>query len=288
MSGDKVAGFDIVLIGRGVRDVAHMTLESLEALKKCKRGFVVSPAQEAVDAFREALLQKVKESESLPPLVSLSAAYQKDRLRLTNYSDAAQAVLDAAKSDPPVAYLTPGNPVIYDTVTHVILKGARASGLRTKVLPSVSFIDTMLVDLEEEPAPGLQIYEASWVVGAQVRPDTRFACMLVQISLFCTNFPVVDRMPETAAMRRLRDHLLKFYPSDHVIVIVRSGSGWSGLPTIQPLALGALDNVRGEIQLGASLYIPPLSIATFDDEFAAMMSSVDNLNALYPERNKSC
>ena len=275
MTSEPGPRFDIAIIGRGVRDVAHLTLESLEILKSCKRGFVSAPTQEEVDIFRESVLKQFKTIESLPPLVNLQVAYRKDRSRTDNYADAGEAVLDAAKSHCPVAYLTPGNPVIWDAITQRILEGARVRGLRTKIVPGISFIDTMLVDLEQEMAPGFQIYDTSWVVGAEMQPNARTACILVQIGLFCKNYLVIDTMPQATALEALRDYLLKFYPSDHLIVLVRSRTEGASQPFVRPLTLGKLATVPGDCQLGTSLYIPPLLEGALAEEFAARMSKLE-------------
>jgi uncharacterized protein YabN with tetrapyrrole methylase and pyrophosphatase domain len=277
MTSESGPRFDIAIIGRGVRDVAHLTLESLEVLNSCKLGFVSVPTQEEVDVFRDSILKQFKTIESLPPLLTLSVAYRKDRSRTDNYADAGEVVLNAAKVQNPVAYLTPGNPVVWDAVTQRILEGSRLRGLRTKIVPGISFIDTMLADLEQEMAPGFQVYDASWVVGAEMQPDARTACVLVQIGLFCKNYPGIDTMPRATGLEVLRDYLLKFYPRDHLIVLVRSRTGGPTEPFVRPLALGELATVPGDCQLGASLYIPPLLEAALAEEFAARISKVETV-----------
>src|SRR5580658_9195302 len=135
----------------GVQRVTHMTLEAITVLQRCRRGFVAGLDQDSVDEFRTALASHLGSDQSLPLLVSLSPAYRHDRKRRENYVEAAGIVLDAATAQQPVAYLTPGNPVVYDRVAKEVLDGARSRSLPTVVLPGISSIDTVLVDLRQEP-----------------------------------------------------------------------------------------------------------------------------------------
>src|ERR1700722_20230522 len=215
---NAIANFDVALIGTGVRNVAHITLEAIETLKKCKRGFVVSPDQQVVDDFRTSVSSCLRDGESLPPLESLSRAYRKDRERIMNYGEAAGIVLHALEAERPIAYLTPGNPVTFDRVAQEILQGARKRGLSAFVVPGVSSVDTVLVDLQQELAPGMQIYEASSFVGMKVRPDPRLSCLLLQTSVFATNFPVIGRKPRPDTLASLKEYLLQFYPPEHLMV----------------------------------------------------------------------
>ena len=278
-----VATFDVALIGLGVRNVAHITLEALETLKKCKRGFVVSADQQAVDDFRTSVSSFLRDGESLPPLESLTRAYRKDRERIKNYSEAGSIVLDALEAERPIAYLTPGNPVTFDRVAQEILQGTRERGLSAFVVPGISSVDTILVDLQQELAPGMQIYEASWFVGMKVRPDPRLSCLLLQTTLFATNYPVIGRKPRTDALAPLKEYLLQFYPPEHLLVFVRSGGGWNDPASVYPVALKSLDDIPAGFQLGASMYIPPVEQARLDEQFLAEMSSVEQLKRRYPD-----
>jgi precorrin-2 methylase len=283
MTTESTASFDVALIGMGVRSVAHMTLQAIEILKQCKRGFVVALDQQAVEHFRESILEHLKPGDSLPPLESLSRAYKRERFRSENYAEAGKIVLEAMQLERPIAYLTPGNPVTFDSVCQEILQGVRHREGRALVVPGISSVDTILVDIQQEMAPGVQIFEASWAVGARARLDTRFACLLLQTGVFCTNLPMIGQEPQTSALIALKDYLLQFYPIDHLVVLVRSGSRWNDLPNIHPLALDDLGNVPINAQLGASLFIPPLEMPELDPTFREKMSDLRYLKVLCPD-----
>ena len=280
---DSPRDFAIAVIGMGIQRVAHMTLEAILVLQRCRQGFVAGLDQKSVEEFRRALVSHLGSDELLPPLVSLSPAYRPDRKRRENYVEAADAVLDGAATQAPVAYLTPGNPIVYDRVAKEILDGARARGLSVAVVPGISSIDTVLVDLRQEPGPGLQIYEASCFVGSGVKPDTRYGCLLMQVGVFGTNYAVLGREPHVQALAPLKKYLLQFYPAAHLTVLVRSAAREDRGASIHHVSVESLDHVPANLQQGASLFIPALSAPQLDKAFHARMECLDQLNAHYPK-----
>jgi uncharacterized protein YabN with tetrapyrrole methylase and pyrophosphatase domain len=283
VGSDNNVDFAIALIGMGVQDVTHMTLEAIAVLKRCKCGFVAGADQKAVDQFRDALASFLGASDILPALTSLSPAYRHDCRRRENYGEAASIVLEAAGSTQSVAYLTQGNPIMYDAVAHQILTGARTKSLPVVVIAGISSVDTVLVDLQQEPAPGLQVFEASCFVGAAVKPDTRFACLLMQVGVFGTNYAVLGREPNVNALASLKDYLLQFYPCDHSAVLVRSAVCSQRPANVHRFTVGSLGQVPADAQQGASLFIPALSAPQLNEAFRERMESLNNLNANYPK-----
>jgi precorrin-2 methylase len=275
--------FAIALIGMGVRQVTHMTLEAITVLRRCRRGFVAGPDQEAVNRLREELATHLKPGDILPPLVSLSSAYLPDRPRCQNYVEAAGLVLQAAQAERPVAYLTFGNPVTYDTVTQEILASARAGNVPTVVIAGVSSVDTVLSDLGQEAGPGLQVFDVSCFVGAEVKPDTRFACLLMQVGVFGTNYPLTGREPRANALAPLKDYLLRLYPPGHPAVLVRSSTHPEEPVNILRVTVGSLDQVPASAPQGVSLYLPALSNPQLGDKFRERLESLDHLKATYPK-----
>ena len=251
--------FDIALVGMGIRSVGHLTLEAVQVLAECKTGFVVSMEQEDVDAFRDALLACINNGYDIPPLQSLSDAYQKERIRSENYLEAARKVIDAVSDQRPVAFLTPGHPMVLDSVSQAILEGARKQLYKVKIVNGVSCIDSILSTLQAELAPGIQIFEASCAMWMNTSLDPRVACLLLQTSVLGTLFPTADQDHLTQAWLRLRDYLGRFYPLDHTIFAVRTEDAFDQPSTIYSCSIASLGESPEKIPLGSSLYIPALS-----------------------------
>ena len=274
--------FDIAIIGIGVKDVAHLTLEALDALSRCTIAFMISSDQHAVDLYRKNILRCYSIAR-LPEMVSLASSYDSNRIRSLNYADAADVIFRGLTSLGPVAYLTPGNPVVFDSVTQLIIKRSKSEGRRVLTLPGVSSIDTVLVDLQQELAPGLQVYEASWLVGAEIIPDPRVALLLIQINVFCTCYTNIDRQPRSSALKGLKEYLLRIYTSDHTCYLVRSAYSTHESPSVHAWSLRNLDCIPSEFHDGASMYIPPREEPVITEAFSRMMKSTDNLASLYED-----
>jgi precorrin-2 methylase len=82
MMTDDELGFDVAIIGIGVKDAAHMTIEAISILKSCRVGFMVAPDQRTADSFRQRLGNYT--NTEIPRILSLSESYCRDRLRCDN------------------------------------------------------------------------------------------------------------------------------------------------------------------------------------------------------------
>lgn len=147
---------------------------------------------------------------------------------------------------------------MFDSVTHGLLTLGKERGLTVKVYPAVSSIDTIMVDLEHEVAPGLQIYDATWLVGCSIEPRVDIPCLLLQTSVFGTAYVAAGYQPRPHALVPLRDHLLQFYPGSHEIAFVSSAEQWYGEAGIYRLMLQDLGTIGKQELQGTSLFIPRL------------------------------
>jgi precorrin-2 methylase len=258
MTSEFDAEYDLVLMGMGIRGVAHLTLEAIGFLNRCRQGYMVGLSQEEVDEFARGLHETLAGAVNIPPLESLSRAYQLGRNRALNYRDAARIILDALGRGGPVAYLTPGNPMTFDSVTQLLLEEASLQGYRVRIASGISSLDTILVDLRVEMAPGMQVYDVSWAVAGHARLDTRFACLLLQSSVLLTRWPTVEKPARQMAIDTLKSYLLHFYPGDHQLALVRSGYQWLDCATVLWQPIDELGEELFEDYLGCSIWLPPL------------------------------
>lgn len=238
----------LYIIGLGVSVPDHTTLEAAAALAKCDHIFTVVQQPPAMWLPHDG--QRV-------PVTNLLEMYVEGALRNDNYEQVSRRVFNALESHRTIAYVTYGNPVVYDSVTHMLIRLAADTGVPARIVPSVSSIDTLLCDLQVEMAPGLQIYEASWVVGAEVRLNVSTAVILVQMGLFGTLRAHYRQRPTARSLQPLSDYLRAFYPPTHQVTLVCSGNGPGG-PRMRRFALDELARVGDAELLGGSLYIPAL------------------------------
>src|SRR5205823_4552334 len=134
------------------------------ALRRCRKAFILPNERASLDCI--AALG--------PETVSLDHLYLPlGKPRAQVYQDVADVVLAAARAGPPVAFACEGHPLIYVTPSRLIIEGARETGLHVTVLPAVSSLDTLFVDLGLDPGTtGLQVYEATTAMlyGYELQP----------------------------------------------------------------------------------------------------------------------
>jgi hypothetical protein len=236
----------LYLMGAGVSYPEQLTLESIEIMSSCTRICSNLP-QSSLDRFPAHLRSKC---QSLWPL------YQEERKRADNYEDVAQAVIEATAATPPVAWLTSGHPLIFDSVSQYLLEAGRLRGWNIRVVPAISCIDTILAEVGYDPANGMVVYEASGLVIRRLPLIPSFATLLLQPSAFgseVTHYSA-EWSPNLAP---LRDYLLRFYGPKHRCAFVRSYSLLGGTAQIYWTDLAQMALSPFEAVAGSTLFVPP-------------------------------
>jgi len=233
-------------MGAGVSFPDQLTLQSLEIMNTCVRICSNLPPED-LDALPEHLRSKS---------VSLWDTYQENRDRTDNYCDVAASVMAAAAANPPVAWLTPGHPLVFDSVSQKLLRDGRAQGWNVEVVPAISCFDTILAEVGYDPANGLFVYEAYSLVMAGVPLSPWVANLLLQPSAFGTDLAHYQSewMPDLAP---LRDYLLQFFGPHQPCAFVRSRTMRGGPTNIFWCSLDQMTTVTFQSIAGSTLFIPP-------------------------------
>jgi hypothetical protein len=235
----------LYLLGAGVSFPEHLTLQTLDILGACNRICSNLP-QSDLDLLPSDRRGKCQ---------SLWSVYQEDRNRTENYQDVSQAVLQAADTEPPVAWLTPGHPLIFDSVSQNLLKSGRARGWNVQVAPAISCVDTILAEVGYDPANGLLIYEAYSLVMQRLPIIPSSATLLLQPSAFGSD---LTHYQSTWApdLSPLRDYLLHYFNPTHSCAFVRSHSLQGAPPQICWKQLGELVSASADDIAGSTLFVP--------------------------------
>ena len=117
-------------------------------------------------------------------MVNVLEMYAEGAVRTQNYDRVADTIFQALAETETVGYVTYGNPLAYDSVAQNLVRQAQRSGTPFQIVAGISSIDTLLCDLGVDMAPGIQIYEASWLVTSPVRLDVAVAAILLQLGTF--------------------------------------------------------------------------------------------------------
>jgi uncharacterized protein YabN with tetrapyrrole methylase and pyrophosphatase domain len=240
--------YDVAIVGLGISSVHQLTREAEETIRRCDRVFVADHAPGAVD-YLKGLNSRT---------MDLTARFSAEAHRLTTYRNISAEIVAAALEKSPVCFATYGHPKMYSYPTILIERAASILDLKIMLLPGISFLDTLLIDLDLDPGfDGLQLYEATdlLVRDRPLQPDV--ACVIAQA-------PVVleprlkGGMPGRSNLEKLQAHLLKFYPPNHEFVIVISKTHPLASSVLQRARLGELAKVLAKASHSGTLYIPPI------------------------------
>lgn len=247
---------DVYIVGLGISIVQHMTREVEDAIRRSRAVYYVAGGP-AVHEFLESLC---------PRVVNLHVEYKEDGDRLKTYDRMSSIIVDAALDHPPVTFAVYGHPLIYAYPPQQVLLAAKFCGLRAKVLPGISALDTIFVDLALDPSiQGLQMYEATELMirGRPLQPDV--PCLLWQIGSVETNlYSTATSKPER--FRRLKEYLLQFYPLEHIVTTVYSSSHSHMSSLLESFPLGEIEQKAPGLHQSLTLYIPPIGVRSVADE----------------------
>lgn len=262
MSAASSHPYDIAIVGLGITGVHHITREAEETIRRSAKTFVADQTPGVVPFLRTINSQ----------LVDLSSRFKPTTHRLSTYRTISSEVVAAALERSPVCFATYGHPKVYSYPTVLIQRAAAILDLRVTVLAGISFLDTLLVDLNIDPGfDGLQMYEATDLLVRQRPLQTDVACIIAQPT-------VVAASNESSAARNapnlalLEKYLLTFYPPDHQVIVVISRIHPLVEPILHRTRLAHLAATLSSVANSGTLYIPPIHRrAIANDELARRM-----------------
>jgi uncharacterized protein len=238
---------DLYLLGTGVSLAQHLTTETLEILKLCRQ-ICTNLTDWELSPLPEDLRAKC---------VSLSHLYADRRPRVENYNEVTRVVIETVEGGGPVAWLTPGHPRVFDSVSDALLREGRRRGWNVSVVPAVSCLDTLLAELDCDPANGLLVHDSTSLVMENVALLPSVATVLLQPGVFGSNLAQLSPNFTGTDLTRLRDHLLQFYSPEHRCTFVRSSTQPGQPHRISWILLRDLASVRDEAVPGSTLFLPP-------------------------------
>ncbi|WFU40348.1 SAM-dependent methyltransferase [Bradyrhizobium sp. CB82] len=241
---------DLYLIGCGILPARDVTIEALSILSQ-----VVS-----YTTLPSPNLRSFLESNRLD-FVNIEHLYETGKERSKIYADVAAHVLEKAARERPIAYLTYGHPMYLDEPVRLMLAGAAASGLRTRVVPGVSFVDSVIARLPLVVGPaGFQVISADPLVEGTASIDPSRPTLVAQIGSFRMPTANGERALAPALLAPLMDRLLGQYPADHRITFCDlDESGAEPLFLTVPLCAWSL--AADGVNYATTMYIPPIDPA---------------------------
>ncbi len=157
------------------------------------------------------------------------------------YARIAGAVLDLARRGP-VLYAVPGHPLVVEDSVRLIIEKAEQEAMAVKLLPAVSFLDSLFSALRFDPVTGVQVIDG-------LRLDEGLP--------LGTEAAVITQVYNRLVASDVKLALLEVYPSDHPVTVVR-GAGIPDEERIETVPLFELDRLTWIDHL-TSVCIPTVS-----------------------------
>lgn len=268
--GESTSGLaDISVAGLGIVAVSQITAE-VESVLRHSEEILYLDHGFGVGEHLSSLCPRVTD---LYPL-----SYRPDEPRIRAYDRMSAAVLDAAIDHAPVTFAIYGHPRIYVYPTAQITTAASHLGLEVEILPGVSSLDTILIDVGLDPGlDGLQMYEATDLLLRRrpLQPDVPallWQVGAVESSLYSQQPSAPERF------LRLKEHLLDFYPPDHLVKAVHSSGHRLAPSIVSEFTIDELPRGLAEASPVATLYIPPAELRPLVD--GALMEDITSLEHL--------
>jgi predicted O-methyltransferase YrrM/precorrin-2 methylase len=243
--------FDVALMGWGTRGVHQVTVEQLRALAQA-RDIVVDPGAPP------SIHQMLAAYEA--PVHDLSTLYRDGAQKEDVYPAMTAAVLALAESRGATVWMTYGHPLVYSMPSRLLLGECRARGLRLKVLSGISSVAEVMsvlgLDIAERD---LQVTFANHVVTRRRPIDPAVDLVVMQPGALaetglCRD-PEQRRKRDVSAYRALQEHLLRFYPADHVYTSICL-SDEEGVPhQVVEAQLARIEELAPDMHYGQTWYI---------------------------------
>ncbi|WP_037364655.1 SAM-dependent methyltransferase [Amycolatopsis orientalis] len=235
----------IYLLGSGIKGALHFTVETVQALRACRRVFVLHSDQGVIESVRE----HCAEVEDLAPL------YNGQTVRDDVYHEISHRLVESALDSAPVAFLVHGHPLFLVSATEYTLELAEHHDLRVSVLPAVSSFDTLLCDLRIDYGYGVQIFDTTTLLKAGWTPNPQVPLLLFQLAS-TLNRAVISGDPDQGALRPLIDLLAPLYGADHRVQVVWSSAHILEASSITELPIRELATTDLELWRRPTLYVP--------------------------------
>ena len=237
---------EIILLGLGPGNPAHLTREAWELLSNTEEIFLRTSQHPVVAALPAKLtassFDELNESEE-----DVEQVYEK----------IVASVLELGRRPRGVVYAVPGHPFVAEATSAEIARRARAEGLPVRVVPGLSFMEPVLA-----------------AMGADLLPQTTVVDALDLVSQHHPLFPphapaLVLQMHSSKVAEKVKVMLMALYPETHPVQLVHAAGTDS--ERVEQLPLNAIDQSQ---HLGALsvLYLPALGERRSLEEFQDLIA----------------
>jgi len=205
---------------------------------------------------------------------NIGSLYKEGGIDRSNYEAMVQGILEAASEADSVAVLISGNPFLGATHTRrLIAVASEVSDLRVEVLPGISSLDTMMIDLRADMLErGCVVLDANRLLLFRFVLDPRLSFFIYHPSSVGNSRTDYVEPWKTNRLVLLRDYLSAQLGQERPFVALCSKSSQEEEVRMTPGKIGDLVEVIEQIDYGTSIYIPESGdLGDVDRDFLRML-----------------
>lgn len=219
----------ISIVGLGPGDLNALTMGTVDILRKSNKIFLRTIKHPTV---------KFLETENIK-FETFDNAYEKSESFDDVYQLIAKDLIRSSKEFGDIVYAVPGHPLVAEKSVTILLEMCKEDNIKTKILPAVSFVDSIMEALKIDPINGVKIIDA-FDIKNQIM-DKRTGLIITQVY-------------NKLIASEVKLSLLEYYKDDTKIYFVRA-AGIEGLESIRKIDLYELDR-QEDIDYLTSVYVP--------------------------------
>ncbi|WP_367319774.1 SAM-dependent methyltransferase [Streptomyces sp. HUAS ZL42] len=235
----------LYLLGSGIQSPLHLTVETQQALRICRKVFVLH-ADPAVMRSIEALG---------PEVIDVADMYEGLTMRQAAYKAIADRVVSEAAAAPPVAFLVHGHPLFLVSASEYMLDLAQRQSVRTSVLPGISSFDTLMCDLGVDFGYGLQMFDTTTLLMHGWIPNPEVPMLLFQLAT-TMELRITKENRTGTALEPIVDLLAPLYGENHETYLISSASSILETADVTRIPLAALQSESIDLTGRPTLYVP--------------------------------
>ncbi len=236
---------DLYLLGIGINGLSQITRETLDAIRRCRVVLHLSDQHTALKRLNKNT-------------VNLDELYWTGEERGIVYQRIVSRVLEEVKRGPGVALVSYGHPLVFDDICATLRRRMDRARNRCVVLPAVSCLDTICVDLSIDYGDGLQVFDATALVNLELSMCAGIHTLLFQVYEFGEEGTADAIEERVERFRPLEAYLAGFYSDKHPALIVYSQDGDGEGPLKFRTTIRSIGKHQARMFPGVSIYIPPM------------------------------
>ncbi len=233
----------LILAGYGVGNTLQLTIEAQQALRVTTAVYAIAPPDRLVQHLRS---QRMRVVDLAPRLAGEAEPAEA-------YVDIAGFLLNEAVLDPPVALLSPGNPLFLNSLTRFLVQAARERELEVALFPGVSIVDAIISDLGlDVTSRGLQVFDARHLLARAMPLQPSVPLLVLQPG----GLIAVARergLDGGAVVGALGAHLRRYYPENHPVSVILESVG-HGTLRHETRPLDGFDAIESQLEEAAALF----------------------------------